>query len=115
MTASLPNSIFGRRDGGTRGRPAGVRRRCRRTGSTLRHAGVDARQAHRFPVNLVTACRERDEYLDAMPAHPDHLRVDRPSDGVALLTLDNPDQRNAMSDAMTTAWVAAIDELAADR
>jgi enoyl-CoA hydratase len=32
-----------------------------------------------------------------------------------VLTLDNPDQRNAMSDEMTSSWVAAIDELAADR
>lgn len=44
-----------------------------------------------------------------------HLRVERPSDGVALLVLDNPDQRNAMSDAMTASWVAAVDSLAADR
>jgi len=44
-----------------------------------------------------------------------HLRLDRPSDGVAVLTLDNPDQRNAMSDEMTASWVAAVDELAADR
>ncbi|WP_166133070.1 enoyl-CoA hydratase/isomerase family protein [Nocardioides ochotonae] len=44
-----------------------------------------------------------------------HLRLDRPFPGVALLTLDNPDQRNAMSAAMTGAWVEAIDELAADR
>ncbi|WP_181312373.1 enoyl-CoA hydratase/isomerase family protein [Nocardioides campestrisoli] len=44
-----------------------------------------------------------------------HLRLERPSDGVALLTLDNPDRRNAMSDQMTEAWVGAIDELAADR
>jgi enoyl-CoA hydratase/carnithine racemase len=44
-----------------------------------------------------------------------HLRVERPSDGVALLVLDNPDQRNAMSDEMTLSWVAAIDELVADR
>ena len=43
-----------------------------------------------------------------------HLRLDRRDDGVAVLTLDNPDQRNAMSDAMTASWVAAIDELAAD-
>ncbi len=45
----------------------------------------------------------------------DHLRLERPSEGVALLTLDNPDQRNAMSDRMTASWVTAIDELAADR
>lgn len=44
-----------------------------------------------------------------------HLRVERPYDGVALLVLDNPDQRNAMSDAMTASWVAAVDSLAADR
>lgn len=44
-----------------------------------------------------------------------HLRLERPSDGVALLVLDNPDQRNAMSDEMTRSWVAAVDALAADR
>lgn len=43
-----------------------------------------------------------------------HLRLDRPFEGVALLTLDNPDMRNAMSDEMTASWVAAIDELASD-
>src|SRR6476469_10234112 len=46
---------------------------------------------------------------------PAHLRVDRRDDGVAVLTLDNPDQRNAMSDEMTASWVAAVDELAGDR
>jgi enoyl-CoA hydratase/carnithine racemase len=44
-----------------------------------------------------------------------HLRLERPSPGVALLVLDNPDQRNAMSAPMTESWVAAVDELAADR
>ena len=44
-----------------------------------------------------------------------HLRLDRHPDGVAVLTLDNPDRRNAMSDQMTAAWVAAVDELAGDR
>ncbi len=43
-----------------------------------------------------------------------HLRLERPSDGVALVVLDNPDQRNAMSPEMTASWVAAVDELAAD-
>jgi enoyl-CoA hydratase/carnithine racemase len=42
------------------------------------------------------------------------LRIDRPSDGVVLLTLDNPDQRNAMSEPMTQAWVTTMAELAAD-
>jgi enoyl-CoA hydratase len=45
----------------------------------------------------------------------EHLRLERPGDGVALLTLDNPDQRNAMSGPMTDAWVAAIEGLRADR
>ncbi len=43
-----------------------------------------------------------------------HLRLERPSEGVVLLTLDNPDMRNAMSDEMTSSWVAAIDGLAQD-
>ncbi|MEJ7831502.1 MAG: enoyl-CoA hydratase-related protein [Nocardioides sp.] len=46
---------------------------------------------------------------------PTHLRLERPSDGVALVVLDNPDLRNAMSDQMTDSWVATMDELAADR
>ena len=41
--------------------------------------------------------------------------MERPSAGVVRLVLDNPDQRNAMSDPMTASWQAAIDELAADR
>lgn len=43
------------------------------------------------------------------------LRLERPAPGVARLVLDNPSQRNAMSDAMTESWGRAIDELAADR
>ena len=44
-----------------------------------------------------------------------HLRLERPAPGVALLVLDNPALRNAMSEEMTASWVAAIDELVADR
>lgn len=44
-----------------------------------------------------------------------HLRLERTEDGVAVLTLDNPDQRNAMSDEMTASWVRAIEEIGADR
>jgi enoyl-CoA hydratase/carnithine racemase len=44
-----------------------------------------------------------------------HLRVERASDGVVVLTLDNPGQRNAMSEQMTTSWAAAVDALAGDR
>ncbi|MGZ4487691.1 MAG: enoyl-CoA hydratase/isomerase family protein [Nocardioides sp.] len=43
-----------------------------------------------------------------------HLRVTRPSDGVVLLTLANPEMRNAMSDEMTSSWVRAVDALAGD-
>jgi enoyl-CoA hydratase/carnithine racemase len=49
-----------------------------------------------------------------MPSYS-HLRVERPRDGVALITLDNPDLRNAMSDEMTASWVDAVTELAADQ
>jgi len=49
------------------------------------------------------------------PADLTHLRLERPSAGVVVLTLDNPDMRNAMSDEMTASWVRAIDEIAADR
>jgi enoyl-CoA hydratase/carnithine racemase len=51
---------------------------------------------------------------DTPSDHP-HLRLHRHDDGVAVLTLDNPGQRNAMSEEMTESWVAAVDELAADR
>ena len=43
-----------------------------------------------------------------------HLRVDRPSDGVVLLTLANPAQRNAMSPSMTEAWQSTIASLRDD-
>ena len=44
-----------------------------------------------------------------------HLRLERPAPGVVRLVLDNPSQRNAMSDEMTASWAAAIDELAGER
>ena len=44
-----------------------------------------------------------------------HLRLERPSDGVVLVTLDNPSQRNAMSDEMTDSWVRVMTDLASDR
>ncbi|HUR15207.1 MAG TPA: enoyl-CoA hydratase/isomerase family protein [Mycobacteriales bacterium] len=43
------------------------------------------------------------------------LLVDRPSEGVVLLTLDLPDRRNAMTDELTAAWVAAMGALRGDR
>ena len=65
-------------------------------------------------MNRVTALRGPDRYVEPM-SELTQLRLERPSDGVAVLTLDNPDQRNAMSDQMTASWVQAVDELAADR
>ena len=50
----------------------------------------------------------------ATTPEPTHLRVERPADGVVLLTLDNPGQRNAMSPAMTRAWTTEVAELAQD-
>ncbi|MDL4772033.1 enoyl-CoA hydratase/isomerase family protein [Actinomadura xylanilytica] len=44
----------------------------------------------------------------------DALLVDRRSDGIAVLTLNDPDRRNAMSDEMTAAWRTAIATLRAD-
>jgi enoyl-CoA hydratase len=44
-----------------------------------------------------------------------HLRIDRPSEGVVLLTLDQPERRNAMSDDMTRAWVSAVADVGGDR
>ncbi|MGA9746273.1 MAG: enoyl-CoA hydratase-related protein [Nocardioides sp.] len=45
---------------------------------------------------------------------PDHLRVDRRDDGVVVLTLANPEQRNAMSPQMTASWERTMGALATD-
>ena len=42
------------------------------------------------------------------------LRVERPADGVALLTLDEPERRNALNLALVDEIVAAFDELEKD-
>jgi enoyl-CoA hydratase/carnithine racemase len=44
----------------------------------------------------------------------EQLRVDRLDGGIVLLTLDDPDRRNAMSDAMTAAWRETIAGLRED-
>ena len=44
----------------------------------------------------------------------DQLRLSRPSAGVVVLTLTNPEQRNAMSDPMTTAWARTVQQLRED-
>jgi enoyl-CoA hydratase/carnithine racemase len=43
-----------------------------------------------------------------------HLRLERPISGVAMLVLDLPEMRNAMSDEMTASWVRAVDHVAGD-
>ena len=43
-----------------------------------------------------------------------HLRLERPSDGVALVTLDLPDRRNMMSAEMTGSWGRVMADLRAD-
>jgi enoyl-CoA hydratase len=42
------------------------------------------------------------------------VQLDRPRDGVAVLTLDDPERRNAMTEPMGDALTAACAELAAD-
>jgi enoyl-CoA hydratase/carnithine racemase len=46
--------------------------------------------------------------------HMPPLRIDRPYDGVALLTLDVPERRNAMTEELTAAWAEAIPALSGD-
>ncbi len=83
-------------------------------GSTLRHGDTRVVQAGEGTIPACRARPERARYAPGMPGLP-HLRLERPADGVVLLTLDNPDQRNAMSAQMTSSWTTAIDELAGDR
>jgi len=49
----------------------------------------------------------------ADPASP--LRVERPSDGVVVLTLSLPERRNAMTEELTAAWAQTVAALAVDR
>ena len=43
------------------------------------------------------------------------LRVERPEEGVVLLTLDLPDRRNAMTAELTQAWAETVASLKGDR
>ena len=45
----------------------------------------------------------------------DVLRVERPSEGVVLLTLALPERRNAMTEELTSAWTATVADLKQDR
>ncbi len=51
----------------------------------------------------------------ADPAASGPLRLERPAEGVAVLTLAVPERRNAMTEELTDAWSAAVAELGADR
>ena len=42
------------------------------------------------------------------------LTEERPRPGVALLTLNLPDRRNAMTEELTAAWVSAVERLRGD-
>jgi enoyl-CoA hydratase/carnithine racemase len=44
----------------------------------------------------------------------EHLLVESRADGVVVLTLNNPERRNAMSDPMTASWLEVIEELRHD-
>jgi len=44
----------------------------------------------------------------------EHLAVEKRDDGVAVLTLNLPERRNMMSDAMTASWRRAVAGIAAD-
>jgi enoyl-CoA hydratase/carnithine racemase len=48
------------------------------------------------------------------PVSTPHLRLERPSDGVALVTLDLPERRNMMSAEMTGSWGRVMADLRAD-
>ncbi len=43
------------------------------------------------------------------------LRVERPCEGVVMLTLALPERRNAMTEELTAAWAEAVSRLAGDR
>src|SRR5689334_6537124 len=105
MTASLLVRSGRRREPG--------KTRRSRAGAAVSHPTAAGVARHRGAPSVGSG----DMSAPSEPAEPvsSHLRVDRREDGVAVLTLDNPDQRNAMSDEMTAAWVTAIDDLAADR
>jgi len=52
--------------------------------------------------------------MTSTPPSTPVLAVDRPTDGVARLTIDRPDRRNALSVAVRDAMSDALDELAQD-
>ena len=51
--------------------------------------------------------------MSESPEYP-LLSVNRTSDGVVTVMLDDPDRRNAMTGPMTESWVALMRDLASD-
>jgi enoyl-CoA hydratase len=60
------------------------------------------------------AVLEDSPYAAGWSAAGDHLEVRAYADGVVLVTLSQPDRRNAMSDRMTSAWPRLMAALRAD-
>ncbi len=60
------------------------------------------------------AVLEDSPYARDWSAAEDHLAVTAYADGVVLVTLSQPDRRNAMSDRMTAAWPRLMAALRAD-
>jgi len=53
-------------------------------------------------------------WVASAPVSTPHLRLERPADGVALVTLDLPERRNMMSAEMTGSWGRVMTDLRAD-
>jgi enoyl-CoA hydratase len=62
----------------------------------------------------LAALLEDSPYASGWSAEDDHLEVAAYADGVVLVTLSQPDRRNAMSDRMTAAWPRLMAALRAD-
>jgi len=60
------------------------------------------------------AVLEDSPYASGWTVEEDHLEVRAYADGVVLVTLSQPDRRNAMSDRMTVGWPRLIAALRAD-
>jgi len=61
------------------------------------------------------AVLEDSPYARDWDVEADHLAVTAYDDGVVLVTLSNPERRNAMSDRMTVAWPRLMAALRTDR
>ena len=104
---------YGRRGGRLREVPAGVVSFSNHADPS--HAQPRLTQAGSLRAGVSAHCASNLRPCRTRRPHARHLRSTARPTASRVLVLDNPDQRNAMSDEMTASWVAAIDELAADR